>query len=73
MGNTAAPVLGVAVPIIGGVVILVALVALMVWYRSSRTRGDTPPELTDQAPPPPPERDDTWDPRERYEDGPGTG
>jgi hypothetical protein len=64
------PVVAVAVPLIGGIVIVLALIGLFVWYRSYRVRDETPPpELAEGAPPPPPpeERDETWDPRRRYD------
>lgn len=61
------PVLAVAVPLLGGLVFLVALAALLLWYRSSRRRGEPPPELTEDAEHPPADRDATWDPRERYD------
>lgn len=68
MASLTVPVLGVAVPLIGGLIVVVVAVALVVWYRSYRLRAEPPPpELTDDVPGPPAERDSTWDPRERYE------
>lgn len=61
--------LAVAVPLIGGLVIVLALAALIVWYRFYRLRGEPPPpELNDEEPGLPPDRDDTWDPRRRQQD-----
>lgn len=67
MTSLMAPILGVAVPLLGGLVLLIVLAALLAWYRVTRMRGEPPPELTDDGESPPADRDDTWDPRERYD------
>lgn len=54
--------------IVGGVVIVVALIALIAWLRVRSTQEPPPPELTDPESGPPEERDPTWDPRRRYDD-----
>lgn len=64
----APPVTGVAVPLLGGLLLLLVLGGLVLWYRSYRVRDEPPPpEIAGDTPPPPAERDETWDPRERYD------
>lgn len=62
------PPLAVVVPLLAGVVIILALAGLALWHRTYRVRDEPPPpELRDDdVPGPPPDRDATWDPRERH-------
>lgn len=56
--------------IAGTVVAAVALAALAAWLWWRRSAGRPPPELSEHDEGPPPDRDATWDPRERYDDPP---
>lgn len=63
-----APALAVVVPLLAGLVVLLVLAGLTVWYRSYRVRDEPPPpEVTGSRPGPPSGRDDRWDPRRRYD------
>lgn len=54
--------------IYGLVLIAVAVVLLAVWYVWFRARhGEEPPETAGEEANPPADRDQTWDPHERYE------
>lgn len=50
-------------------IVIIALIAYAAYVRSKHARGELAPEETPDETRPPPDRDRTWDPHERYDDG----
>jgi hypothetical protein len=62
-------VLGFVTWLVGIPILLIVIVAYVAYARGKQAKGEVAPADTDDRTRPPVDRDRTWDPHERYEDG----
>jgi hypothetical protein len=62
-------VLGVGTWLVGIPILLIAIAVYMAYAKGKAAQGHPAPAETDDETRPPVDRDRTWDPHERYDDG----
>jgi hypothetical protein len=62
-------VLGIATWLVGIPILVLVIVAYVLYTRAKAAKGETAPPETDDRTKPPVQRDHTWDPHDRYQDG----
>jgi hypothetical protein len=55
--------------LIGAIIVIVAIAVIWAYYAKSRATGEVPKPERDDRTRPAADREQTWDPTERYDDG----